>query len=465
MSVSVLAAQPYSFGTVTERRSPSPALLTDLYELTMAAAYLDEGMADRRATFSLFVRGLPAGRGCLVAAGLEDALRWLEELRFTGADLDALRGLELFDEAFLDLLAGLRFDGDVRAVPEGTPVFSEEPILEVDAPMAVAQIAESYLLNQVTTQTTLATKAARARHAARGTGVLDFALRRTHGVDAAMKLARVCGLVGLAGTSNVAGALEHGVPASGTMAHSFVQAHESELGAFRAFAARYGDATVLLVDTYDTITGVERAIEVGREMRERGEQLRGIRLDSGDLAELSRRARKMLDDAGLSEVRIFASGGLDEHEVDRLLHEESAPIDGWGLGSALGVSKDVPVLDSVYKLVEYAGRPVRKTSEGKAIWPGPKQVWRRTDGSGDVLGRAGEDGPAGSRPLLAEVMRSGERTDAGRVELASARERFEAEWAALPAGVKRLSSPEPYPVEVSDELRALAEEVDAARAG
>lgn len=439
----------------------SAALLTDLYELTMAAAELDEGMAERPATFSLFVRALPADRGYLVAAGLDDALSWLEQLRFTGDDLAYLRDIG-FDQPFLDFLAELRFTGRVRAVPEGTVVFGDEPILEVDAPLAAAQLAETLLLNQVTTQTTLATKAARHRHAARDRSVLDFALRRTQGIDAGMKLVRAGRIVGLDATSNVAGSQVYGLRPAGTMAHAFVQAYEHEADAFRAFARRYGDATILLVDTYDSVRGVERAVEVAREMRQRGQELRGIRLDSGDLAELSRRARAMLDDAGFPRVQIFASGGLDEFAVDELLSGD-APIDGFGVGSALGVSKDVPVLDSVYKLVAFDGRPVRKTSEGKVTWPGPKQVWRRPEGAGDVLATAGERGPEGAEPLLLTVMDGGERTTAGRASLDDAHERFTAQWSALPEGVKALRDPEPYPVEVSVALRALAGEVDAAR--
>ncbi len=440
----------------------SHALLTDLYELTMAAVYLDEGMAQRPSTFSLFVRDLPSSRGYLVAAGLDDVLRYLEELRFSDDDLGVLDRLGRFDDSFLDYLRELRFEGAVRAVPEGTVVFPGEPILEVDGPVGAAQIAETFLLNQVTTQTTLATKAARHLYAARGRAVLDFALRRTQGIDAGMKLVRACRIVGLAGTSNVAGAQRYGLRASGTMAHSFVQAYPDELEAFRAFARRYGDATILLVDTYDTVEGVHKAVQVAREMRERGEHLRGVRLDSGDLAELSREARAILDEAGLDDVRVFASGGLDELAIDHLVGTEHAPVDGFGVGSALGVSKDAPVLDSVYKLVEYDGRSVRKTSEGKEIWPGPKQVWRRDDWSGDVLATAAEDGPGDSRPLLVEAMVGGERTAAGRVDLDAAHERFAEQWAALPEPVKDLRDPAPYPVVVSDRLRGLAAEVDAA---
>lgn len=436
-------------------------LLTDLYELTMAAAYLDEGMADRPATFSLFVRDLPPERGYLVAAGLDDALAWLERLDFGDDALGALDELDMFDSMVLDWLADLRFDGAVRAVPEGTVVFGEEPILEVDAPLGVAQIAETYLLNQITLQTVLATKCARCVDAAGDAAVVDFALRRTQGIDAGMKLVRCGKIAGVAATSNVAGAAHYGVPASGTMAHAFVQAYPDEADAFRAFARRYREATALLVDTYDTLQGVERAIEVAREMRADGVELRGVRLDSGDLEQLSKRSRQMLDDAGFPEVQVFASGGLDEFAIERL-REAGAPIGGYGVGTAMGVSKDAPALDSVYKLVQIGGTPVRKTSEGKEIWPGPKQVWRRPGFAGDVLATADEPDPDGDlEPLLVDVMRDGERVHADATDLEAAAERCRAALESLPDGVKRLRDPETYPVEVSQPLQGLTRETDA----
>jgi nicotinate phosphoribosyltransferase len=438
------------------------ALLVDLYELTMAEAYRREGMADRPATFSLYVRDLPAERGYLVAAGLGDVLDWLEHWRFDAAALDAVDRLGIFPGAFVDWLGGLRFTGTVRAVPEGTIVFGEEPILEVDAPLAQAQLAETYLLNQITLQTSLATKAARCRDAAAGRIVVDFALRRTQGVDAGMKLARVARLVGLAGTSNVAGSARYDLPATGTMAHAFVQAFGAELDAFRSFAAAFGAATVLLVDTYDTPRGIEHAVTVARELRARGVELRGIRLDSGDLAEHARRARAAFDAAGFPGVLVFASGGLDEHRI-RALVDAGAPIDGFGVGSALGVSADAPTLDSVYKLAAYDGRPVRKTSTGKVTWPGPKQVWRPADWSGDVLALASEAAPGPEHSALLDVvMHDGTRTGAGTWSLADAHEHFEAQWAMLPAPVRRLVAPARYPVEISAPMRAAAAAFDAA---
>lgn len=447
---------------MSDQRDVAHPLLVDLYELTMVDAYRRTGMAPRPATFTLSVRALPPTRGYLVAAGLGDVLDWLERLAFGPDELGAIERLGSFPPDFLDWLGDLRFTGSVRAVPEGTVVFGQEPIVEVDAPIGEAQLAETFLLNQVTLQTSLATKAARCRDAAGGAAVVDFALRRTQGIDAGMKLARVGRIVGLAGTSNVAAADRYGLPASGTMAHAFVQAHEDETDAFRAFAGVYGPSTVLLVDTYDTPRGVERAITVAREMRARGVEIRGIRLDSGDLAALARDARRALDDAGFPDLQILASGGLDEHEIQRLLHDEGAPIDGFGVGSALGVSEDAPVLDSVYKLAAYDGRAVRKTSTGKASWPGRKQVWRAGDWRRDVLGLADETAPGPDhRPLLEPVMDGGRRTPAGRRTLDDAHAHFEAQWADVPARLRRLTDPEPHPVEVSERLRRLAAEVDA----
>ncbi|MEX2586435.1 MAG: nicotinate phosphoribosyltransferase [Actinomycetota bacterium] len=439
-------------------------LFTDLYELTMVDVYRREAMADRTAIFSLFVRRLPSERGYLVAAGLDDGLSWLEQMRFEPEDLAALDQLGLFPDEFLEWLGEMRFTGSVRAVPEGTIVFAEEPILEVEAPIGQAQLAETFLLNQITLQTTLATKAARCRDAAGGRAVVDFALRRTQGIDAGMKLARICGLVGLSATSNVAGAARYGVPASGTMAHAFVQAYGNETEAFRAFAGAYADATVLVVDTYDTEQGVRNAITVAREMRERGIALRGIRLDSGDLGKLAHWARGRLDEAGLPQVKIFASGGLDEYSIHRLVEFDKAPIDGFGVGSALGVSADAPSLDSVYKLVEYDGRMVRKTSTGKAIWPGSKQVWRGNDWGDDVIALAEEPSPGPDySPLLEPAMIKGSRVGVGERSLVENHRHFEEQWRQLLPALRRLIDPDRHPVKISDRLQQAAVRIDAGR--
>jgi nicotinate phosphoribosyltransferase len=438
----------------------TPSLVIDLYELTMAEAYRREAMAARPSTFSLFVRTVPPERGYLVAAGLEDALSWLENLPFGADELAAIDRLGLFEAGFLDWLADLRFTGTVRAVREGTIVFAHEPILEIDAPIGQAQLAETFLLNQITLQTVLATKAARCRHAAGGRAVVDFALRRTQGVDAGMKLARVAGLVGLASTSNVGGADRYGLAVNGTMAHSFVQAYRDETESFRAFTRIFGNKTVLLVDTYESRRGIERAIRVAGEARQRSVDIRGLRLDSGDLGDLARYARRRLDEEGLGGVQVFASGGLDEREIERLVHDEQAPIDGFGVGTAMGVSADAPTLDTVYKLVAFDGRPVRKTSTGKATWPCPKQVWRAPDWSGDTLATVDEPAPdVDHQPLLVEVMRDGHRT-VPAITLDHMNGHFEQEWRRLPGRLKDLDSTPPYTVSISPRLRAIAEDVD-----
>ena len=439
---------------------PTTALLTDLYELTMVAAYVAEGISERPATFSLFVRALPPQRGYLVAAGLEAVLDHLESLHFADEDLAILDGLGLFTQRFLGYLGALRFEGSVRAVGEGSIIFAEEPVLEVDAPIAQGQLVETYLLNQVTTATTLASKAARFRHAARERPVVDFGLRRAQGVHAGMAVARAVRICGLGGTSNVAGGHQFGIRTSGTMAHSFVQAYEDEAEAFRVFARQFGSETVLLVDTFDTRTGVRRAIDVAKEFRARGVSLRGVRLDSGDLLTLATDARGQLDEAGFPEMQILASGGIDEHEIERLIGA-GAPIDGFGVGSSLAVSADAPVLESVYKLVAFDGRPVRKTSEGKATWPGRKQLWRCDEL--DVLALADEAGPPGGDALMEVVMRNGRRTTAGQPDLDAASDRFNQHSERLPRSVRRQSEPAGWPVRPSAGLERLTAEVDARR--
>jgi nicotinate phosphoribosyltransferase len=432
---------------------PSPALLTDLYEFTMAAALVAEGKADLRSVFSLFIRRLPPARGFLVAAGLDDVLRFLHDLHFNPDDVAALERLFPFDPAFLDWLAGVRFSGRVRAVPEGRIVFAGEPLVEIEAPFAVAQLLETYLLNQMTFQTAIATKAARCRHAAGGRMLVDFGLRRTHGTDAGMKAARCGALAGFAGTSNVAAAARWGIPASGTMAHSFVTAFGSELEAFRAFARHHRADPVLLVDTYDTATGVDNAIVVARELAAEGRRLAAIRLDSGDLAGLARMARERLDTGGFPEVKIFASGGLDEYSIEALV-AAGAPIDGFGVGTAFGVSEDAPTLESVYKLVEIDGRPVAKASTGKATLPGAKQVWRRPGFAGDILALATETAPAADTEPLLVAMEPLPAPDPGTA-LAAARAHFESDWERLPSRARDLHDPRPAVLEHSPGLDAL----------
>ena len=438
--------------------TPRSGLFVDLYQLTMGESYLAQGLSEREATFSVFFRSLPAGRGYLLAAGLEDALRYLEELRFSDDDLAYLEGAGLFSAAFLERLRSLRFSGSVRAVPEGTAVFPGEPLLEVTAPILEAQIAETMVLNALHLQTLVASKAARSVEAAGGRTLVDFSLRRTHGGEAGLKVARASYLAGFDATSNVLAGRRYGIPLAGTMAHSYVQSFGDELAAFRAFARAYPDDAILLVDTYDTLEGARLAVAVAHELEEDGHRLRGVRLDSGDLVELSRRVRDLLDRAGFADATIFASGGLDEAEIARLV-EAGAAIDGFGVGTKMGVSADAPFLDLVYKLVEVDGRPVLKLSPGKATLPGRKQVWRiRRDGLAvhDVLGLADSGGDG--EPLLHEVMRDGRAT--WSEPLVESRERVRRERESLPDGVRALTAT-PYEVLVGADVAALRDRLSA----
>jgi nicotinate phosphoribosyltransferase len=451
--------------TVTTARAPEPwvgesnaPLLLDLYQLTMVQAYWREALHEA-AVFSLFVRRLPSSRNFLVAAGLDDVLRFLERFRFDGESLEFLAGRPEFGREFVDWLAGCRFAGEVRALPEGTPFFANEPILEVRAPLAEAQLVETFIMNQIQLQTLLASKAARVVRAAAGRPVLDFGLRRMHGTDAGLKAARAFHIAGVAGTSNVLAGRIYGVPIGGTMAHSYIQAHESELASFRAFAALY-PRTTLLVDTYDTIEGVRNVVRLAAELGD-DFAVRAVRLDSGDLGQLAREARAVLDEAGLTGVQIFASGGLNEYEIARLL-AEGAPIDAFGVGTDMGVSADAPALDIAYKLSEYSGEGRLKLSAGKPVLPGAKQVFRSMQGGGatsDVIARLGEDLPG--EPLLVPVMRDGRRLAAPE-PLERARERAAAAIGILPERVRALEPADPpYAVEPSAALARLQREIEA----
>jgi len=430
------------------------ALLTDLYELTMAASYLRRAMT-APATFSLTVRDLPPSRGFLVAAGIEDALDFLASLEFEDDDLAYLVDEVGFDRADAEAFRDLRFTGDVWAVPEGRTLVAGEPLLEVTAPLPEAQMVETFLLNQVTHQTALASKAARCVLAAKGRDVVDFAFRRTHGLDAALTVARTSAMVGFAATSNVAAARRYGLAATGTMAHAYIEAFPTERQAFTAYARDFPDRTTFLVDTFDTLEGVRTVIGVIRELG-LSERL-AIRLDSGDLATLAAASRRLLDDAGLSQVRIVASGALDEFEIERLL-DAGAPIDAFGVGTRMGVSADAPSLDTVYKLVEFEGRPVLKLSTGKVSTPGAKQVFRGP-GMADLLGLREEAPPHGTRLLLEQVMAGGRRTGP-RATLADGSRRFRADLAQLPAEARRITDPRPWSVPRSPSLDALARETE-----
>ena len=433
------------------------ALLTDFYQLTMLQAYWREDMQES-ATFTLFVRRLPRQRNFLLACGLGTVLDWLEHLHFADATIDTLSTIGDFSHDFLDWLRAFRFTGSIRAVPEGTPIFANEPIIEVTAPLPQAQLVETFLLNQIHLQTVTASKAARVVHAAAGRTVADFGLRRVHGSDAGMKAVRAFRIAGVNATSNVLAGAMYDVPVTGTMGHSYIQAHASEQAAFRAFAGQYPES-VMLVDTYDTLDGVRLVIAMAHELGD-AFRVRGIRLDSGDLARLAREARRLLDEAGLPNVRIFASGGLDELAIADLV-ARGAPIDGFGVGTGMGVSSDAPSLDIVYKLVEYAGKGRLKKSPGKPILPGAKQVFRNeSDGAAqsDVIARADE--PQNGRPLLEEVLHAGERLAAGHVTLETSRARARDEIAKLPARIRSLNPAEPpYTVTVSRRLDDYARTV------
>ncbi|RLU89202.1 nicotinate phosphoribosyltransferase [Streptomyces griseocarneus] len=432
----------------------SEATTTDLYEVTMALSYLREGMTGP-ATFSLFVRDLPPDRGFLVAAGLESVLDHLASYRVDTDDVDAFASV--LDRPTRDLapLLGLAFTGEVRAAPEGRVVLPWEPLLEITAPLPQAQLVETYVLNQVSHQTTVASKCARCVLAAAGHPVVDFSLRRTHGTQAGYQAARLGAMVGFAGTSNVAAAHAEGLPAVGTMAHSYIEAFDGEEEAFHAFARSHPGPVTFLVDTYDTENGVATAARVLHSLG-LGPGC-AVRLDSGDLGALAVRARAVLDAAGLSEVRVVASGGLDEFAVDRLVRSGS-PIDVYAVGTRVGVSADAPFLDSAYKLVEYDGRPVMKLSSAKATAPGRKQVFRGP-GCADVVGLDGEAPPPGSVPLLETVMRDGRRVsgpDRLPDRLEAARRRFLADLDELPPQARRIASPVAPRAVLSGPLTELA---------
>ncbi len=437
------------------------ALLTDLYQLTMLQAYFDEGL-DATATFELFVRALPAQRNFLVAAGLEQALQELETLAFGDAELDWLRAQGGFTERLLDQLRALRFTGDVYAIPEGSVFFGNEPILRVTAPLPQAQLVESRMLNLIHFQTLIASKAARVVLAAPDKLLVDFGMRRAHGAEAALMAARASYLAGFAGTATAEAGRRFGIPAFGTMAHSFVEAHATEREAFVAFARSRPQRPTLLVDTYDTEAAVAKVIDLAPELAREGIALGGVRLDSGDLGVHARAVRALLDRAGLHRLTIFASGNLDENRIARLL-ADGAPIDGFGVGTSLDTSSDVPMLDAVYKLQSYAGIARRKRSEGKATWPGIKQVCRVRNGAGRLAADRVQlaDEPCAGEVLLQPVMRGGRRC-AEPPTLEQSRRHCAAQLDALPLPLRRLEPADPpYPVEISAALHTLAAQVDA----
>ncbi|WP_349573487.1 nicotinate phosphoribosyltransferase [Azotobacter salinestris] len=435
------------------------ALLTDLYQLTMLQGYVERDMLDT-AVFEFYARQPPACRNFYLAAGLEQALDYLEQLHFTPAELDWLSGLGQFRPAFLDYLAGLRFSGEVHAMAEGTPFFADEPILRVVAPLPEAQLVESRLINLLHFQTLIASKAARVALVAPDKRLVDFGLRRAHGAEAGLLAARASYLAGFHASATVLAGAQFGIPLAGTMAHSFVQAHVDESEAFEHFAHSLPQSVVLLIDTYDTEAGAQRVVELAPRLALAGIRVQGVRLDSGDLGEHACQVRAILDRGGLSSVAIFASGNLDEYLVRRLV-AEGAPIDGFGVGTRLDTSSDAPYLDCVYKLQEYAGQPRRKRSEGKATWPGRKQVWRRYDEAGCCCGDSLMlEGEAGEGQALIQPVIQGGRRLAPSPSLEAVRAHALRQLDSLPPALQDLEPAPAYPVEVSDALRLMAAAID-----
>ncbi len=446
---------------------PQPALgsgllLTDLYQLNMLQAYLEAGMTET-AVFEFFVRKLPPSRNFLIAAGLETVVDFLEGAAFTAAELDWLRSSGRFSEAFVDHLEDFRFTGALHALREGTICFPDEPLLRLTAPLPEAQLLETRIINLMHFQTVVASKAARMVLAAPGKTLVDFGLRRAHGAEAGLLAARASYLAGFAGSATTPVAPLYDIPVYGTMAHSFIQAHDDEETAFEDFARARPDAVVLLLDTYDTLAAARSVIRLAPRLAQRGITVRGVRLDSGDLAAEARAVRQLLDRAGLEGIQIFASGGLDEAILARY-QAEAVPIDGYGVGTSLTTASDAPALDCAYKLQVYAGQPKRKVSTGKATWPGRKQVYRHYTHdavmAGDVLTCEGDS--QGGEALIAPVMRAGRRL-APLPGLEEARAHAASELRRLPPALRSLEPAPAYPVEVATALRHLAEEADRAR--
>jgi nicotinate phosphoribosyltransferase len=441
------------------RGADSSPLLTDLYQLNMIEAYLAEGET-KTAVFELFVRRLPSRRGFLMAAGLEQALEFLETLHFTKDEIDWLCSTKRFSARTLDYLASLRFTGDVHALPEGTIFFANEPIVRVTAPLPEAQLVEARLINILHFQTLIASKAARMALAAPGKLLVDFGVRRAHGAEAGLMAARASYIAGIDGTATVLAAKQFDIPMFGTMAHSYIEAHDSEAVAFERFAHARPEGLIFLIDTYDTETAARKVVSLAPKLEAVGIRVSGVRLDSGDMIALSKSVRHILDEGGLADVKIFASGGLDEDQL-MTMAKANAPIDGFGIGTSLTTSSDVPALDCAYKIQEYAGLPRRKYAQGKATWPGRKQVWRRygPDGRmvGDTLSVENDDRPA--EKLICPFMHGGKRVSVspslGEIRAYAARE-----LERLPVPLRELEPGARYPVELGKALLDLAAEFD-----
>src|SRR5262245_49270935 len=425
----------------------------------MLQGYFDQGM-EETAIFEFFSRKLPPTRGFLMAAGLEQALDFLEHVCFAPKELEWLANSGRFSRDFIDYLERLRFTGDVHAMPEGTIFFPPEPIIRVTAPLPQAQLVETRLINLLHFQTLIASKAARAVLAARGKELIDFGLRRAHGAEAGVLAARASYLAGFAGSATVLAGFLYGVPVYGTMAHSFVQAHDDEAESFEHFAYAQPDNVVLLIDTYDTEAAAEKIVALAPRLSQKGIRIKGVRLDSGDLADLARKVRRILDAGGLTEVRILASGNLDEEAV-RTLVESGAPIDDFAIGTRLDTSTDVPYLDCAYKLQEYAGQARRKRSPGKATWPGRKQVYRQLGPNGRMAGDmlTLEKDTQQGKPLLQLVMHAGQRLNPSP-PLSVVRQYAAAELTRLPDHLCHLEVELPYAVSIAPALHELTDAVD-----
>jgi nicotinate phosphoribosyltransferase len=435
------------------------ALLTDLYQLTMLQGYYEQNR-EELAVFEFFVRKLPKSRGYMVAAGLAQVLAYLEEVQFSPDEIDWLAGTGRFKPAVLDRLEAFRFTGDVHAMPEGTVFFPHEPILRITAPLPEAQLVESRLINLLHFQTLIASKAARSVLIAPDKLLVDFGMRRAHGSEAALLAARATYLAGFGGTATVNAGMYFDIPIYGTMAHSFVQTYSRESQAFIDFAEANPDNVVLLIDTYDTEAAARKVVDLADTLHVQGIKIKGVRIDSGNLAEHAIKVRRILDQGGLQQATIFASGSVDEYKLAALMAQQ-APIDGFGIGTHLDTSADAPYLDCAYKLQEYAGIARRKRSEGKATWPGRKQVYRNYDDHGFMCGDTVtvENTPCTGNPLLQPVMQGG-RTVLPQPSLMESREYAKGQLSRLPAALRELVDTPDYPVIISAELQALAKSVD-----
>ena len=437
-----------------KRDWPGP-LFTDLYELTMSAAYFKENIFSD-ATFSLYIRNDHPHRNYFVAAGLEYALNALENYSFTKTDIDYLESTKLFSKDFLSFLSDFRFSGTVFAMPEGTVFFENEPLLEITAPIIEAQLLETFLLNTISFSTLIASKAARNIYAAQGRPLIDFSMRRAQGIDAGIKVARSTYIAGFAGTSNVLAGKVFGMPVSGTMAHSYVTAFNSEHEAFSAYSKIFPETSVFLIDTYDTINGARIAARVGKEMEKRGDRLFGVRLDSGDMTALSIEVRKILDESGLSCVKIVASGNFDEYKIADAI-SKGAFIDTFGVGTKVGVSADAPFQDIVYKMVRFGNRDIKKLSSKKITLAGKKQVFRKTDNNGryveDLICLRNEK-IKNAYPILDKVMGNGKLLRPNP-DLNKIRERFSTNFSLLDEKYKSINEDILYPVKLSSNLNEL----------